>query len=80
MPNKPLNGRILVMRFNKKKEESKRGIIIPDTAEDQSREGKVVGFDSGRRMKDGRPDTEQRGTRRRNPEKFGKEGSEADRC
>jgi len=54
MKVKPLNDRILVTRFDKKKEETRGGIIIPDSAKEKPMEGKVIAVGSGRRLKDGK--------------------------
>jgi chaperonin GroES len=52
MKVKPLNDRVLVTRLDKKKEETRGGIIIPDTAKEKPMEGKVIAVGSGRRLKD----------------------------
>jgi chaperonin GroES len=54
MKVKPLNDRILVTRLEKKKDETRGGIIIPDTAKEKPMEGKVVAVGSGRRLKGGK--------------------------
>jgi len=54
MKVKPLNDRVLVTRLDKKKEETRGGIIIPDTAKEKPMEGKVVAVGKGRRLKDGK--------------------------
>ena len=54
MKVKPLNDRVLVTRLDKKKEETRGGIIIPDTAKEKPMEGKVIAVGSGRRLKDGK--------------------------
>jgi len=54
MKVKPLNDRILVTRLDKKKDETRGGIIIPDTAKEKPMEGKVIAVGSGRRLKDGK--------------------------
>jgi chaperonin GroES len=54
MKVKPLNDRILVTRLDEKKDETRGGIIIPDTAKEKPMEGKVVAVGSGRRLKSGK--------------------------
>lgn len=54
MKLKPLNDKILVTRVDKSKQETRGGIIIPDTAKEKPMEGKVIAVGSGRRQKDGK--------------------------
>ena len=54
MKLKPLNDRILVTRVDKSKQETRGGIIIPDTAKEKPMEGKVIAVGGGRRQKDGK--------------------------
>ena len=54
MKLKPLNDRILVTRVDKSKQETRGGIIIPDSAKEKPMEGKVIAVGSGRRQKDGK--------------------------
>ena len=54
MKVKPLHDRVLVTRLDKKKDEKRGGIIIPDSAKEKPMEGKVIAVGSGRRLKDGK--------------------------
>jgi chaperonin GroES len=53
MKIKPLGGRILVKREEEEKM-TKGGIIIPDTAKEKPRRGKVVAVGSGKRDEKGK--------------------------
>ncbi len=53
MKVKPLNDRVLVIRVDKENT-SKGGIIIPDTAQKKSQEGKVVAVGPGKIGEDGK--------------------------
>ena len=53
MKIKPLSDRILVRRLEAE-EKTKGGIIIPDTAKEKPREGKIVAVGDGRRDDDGK--------------------------
>lgn len=53
MKVKPLNDRVLVIRVDKENM-SKGGIIIPDTAKEKPREGKVVAVGPGKIGEDGK--------------------------
>ena len=53
MKIKPLSDRILVRRLEAE-EKTKGGIIIPDTAKEKPREGKIVAVGEGRRDDDGK--------------------------
>ena len=50
---KPLGGRVLVKRLEET-ETSKGGIIIPDSAKEKPKEGKVVTLGTGKLDKDGK--------------------------
>jgi chaperonin GroES len=50
---KPLGGRVLVKRLDET-ETTKGGIIIPDTAKEKPKEGKVVALGTGKLDKDGK--------------------------
>ena len=50
---KPLGGRVLVKRLEQT-ETSKGGIIIPDSAKEKPKEGKVVALGTGKLDKDGK--------------------------
>jgi chaperonin GroES len=52
MKVKPLYDRVLVKRIEEK-EQSRGGIIIPDTAKEKPMEGKVIAVGAGRLNKDG---------------------------
>jgi len=52
MAIRPLGDRILVKRIEED-EQTKGGIIIPDTAKEKSIEGKVVAVGAGKRGEDG---------------------------
>ena len=53
MKVKPLYDRVLVKRIEEK-EQRRGGIIIPDSAKEKPREGKVVAVGAGRISKDGK--------------------------
>ncbi|NIV48873.1 MAG: co-chaperone GroES [Gammaproteobacteria bacterium] len=53
MKVQPLYDRVLVKRIEEK-EQSKGGIIIPDTAKEKPMEGKVIAVGAGRVSKDGK--------------------------
>ncbi len=53
MKIKPLSDRILVRRLEAE-EKTKGGIIIPDTAKEKPREGKIVAVGDGRIDEDGK--------------------------
>ena len=53
MKVKPLNNRILVIRVEEE-QKTTGGIIIPDTAKEKPREGKIVAAGPGRKVDDGR--------------------------
>ncbi len=53
MKIKPLSDRILVRRLEAE-EKTKGGIIIPDTAKEKPREGKIVAVGDGRVDEDGK--------------------------
>jgi chaperonin GroES len=50
---KPLGDKVLLRRLEAQ-ERSKGGIVIPDTAKEKPREGKVVAVGGGRRLDDGK--------------------------
>lgn len=50
---KPLGDKVLV-RVNEKKEKSKSGLIIPDTAKEKPQEGKVVAIGKGKTTDEGK--------------------------
>ena len=50
---KPLGGRLLVKRLDET-EKTKGGIIIPDSAKEKPKEGKVVALGTGKLDKDGK--------------------------
>jgi chaperonin GroES len=50
---RPLGGRVLVKRL-KETETSKGGIIIPDSAKEKPKEGKIVALGTGKLDKDGK--------------------------
>jgi len=50
---KPLGGRLLVKRLEQT-ESTKGGIIIPDSAKEKPKEGKVVALGTGKLDKDGK--------------------------
>jgi chaperonin GroES len=50
---KPLGGRVLVKRLDET-ETTKGGIIIPDSAKEKPKEGKVVALGTGKLDKDGK--------------------------
>jgi len=50
---KPLGGRVLVKRLDET-EKTKGGIIIPDSAKEKPKEGKVVALGTGKLDKDGK--------------------------
>ena len=50
---KPLGGRVLVKRL-KETETTKGGIIIPDSAKEKPKEGRVVALGTGKLDKDGK--------------------------
>jgi chaperonin GroES len=50
---RPLGGRVLVKRLDET-ETTKGGIIIPDTAKEKPKEGKVVALGTGKLDKDGK--------------------------
>ena len=49
---RPLNDKIVVKRLEAE-EKSKGGIVLPDTAKEKPREGKVVSTGDGKVLKDG---------------------------
>ena len=49
---RPLGDKVLLRRLEAM-EKSKGGIVIPDTAKEKPREGKVVAVGTGRRLDDG---------------------------
>lgn len=49
---KPLGNRVLVERETKKEEKHSSGIIIPDTAKEESFTGKVVEVGNGEKVKE----------------------------
>jgi len=49
----PLGDKVLV-RVNEKKEKSKSGLIIPDTAKEKPQEGKVVAVGKGKTTDEGK--------------------------
>jgi chaperonin GroES len=49
---KPLSDKVLIRRLEAQ-EKSKGGIVIPDTAKEKPREGRVVAVGEGRRLDDG---------------------------
>ena len=49
---RPLGDKVLLRRLEVA-ERSKGGIVIPDTAKEKAREGKVVAIGTGRRLDDG---------------------------
>ena len=53
MKVKPLNDRLLVVRVEEE-QQTKGGIIIPDTAKEKPMEGKVVAVGSGKRDESGK--------------------------
>jgi len=53
MKIKPLNDRVLVIRLDKKNK-TKGGIIIPDTAKEKPQKGRVVAVGPGKRGEDGK--------------------------
>ena len=50
---RPLGGRVLVRRLEET-EKSKGGIIIPDSAKEKPKEGKIVALGTGKLDKDGK--------------------------
>jgi chaperonin GroES len=50
---KPLGDKVLIRRLEAQ-DRSKGGIVIPDTAKEKPREGKVVAVGEGRRLDDGK--------------------------
>lgn len=50
---KPLGGRVLVKRIEET-ESTKGGIIIPDSAKEKPKEGKIVALGTGKLDKDGK--------------------------
>jgi chaperonin GroES len=50
---KPLGDKVLLRRLEVA-ERSKGGIVIPDTAKEKAREGRVVAVGTGRRLDDGK--------------------------
>lgn len=52
MKIKPLGDKILVKRLEAE-EVTKGGIVLPDTAKEKPKEGKVIALGSGRALKDG---------------------------
>ena len=52
MKVRPLHDRILVKRVEEEKK-SKGGIIIPDTAQEKTQEGRVIAVGTGRVLEDG---------------------------
>ena len=50
----PLYNRVLVRRLDPKKDETKGGIIIPDTAKEKPMEGKIVAVGAGKLDKTGK--------------------------
>jgi chaperonin GroES len=50
---KPLGGRVLVKRLEET-DKSKGGIIIPDSAKEKPKEGKIVALGTGKLDKDGK--------------------------
>lgn len=53
MKVRPLQDRVIIKRI-KEEEQSKGGIIIPDTAKEKPQEGKVVAVGKGKRDEDGK--------------------------
>ena len=49
---RPLNDKIVVKRLEAE-EKTKGGIVLPDTAKEKPKEGKVVSVGSGKLLKDG---------------------------
>jgi chaperonin GroES len=52
MSFRPLHDRLLVKRIEEQ-EQTKSGIVIPDTAKEKPQQGEVVAVGTGRRLKDG---------------------------
>lgn len=50
---KPIGDKVLVKRIESE-EKTKGGIVLPDTAKEKPKEGKVVALGSGRILEDGR--------------------------
>ena len=55
MKVQPLYNRVLVRRLDPKKDESKGGIVIPDTAKEKPMEAKVVAVGAGKIDRAGKP-------------------------
>ena len=53
MKIKPLQDRVVVLRLEEE-EESRGGIIIPDSAKEKPQEGRVIAVGSGKRLEDGK--------------------------
>ena len=53
MKIKPLGDRVLVKRLEAE-EKTKGGIVLPDTAKEKPKEGKVVSVGTGKRTEDGK--------------------------
>jgi len=53
MKIKPLGDKVLVKRLEAE-EVTKGGIVLPDTAKEKPREGKVIALGKGRMLKDGK--------------------------
>ena len=50
---KPLHDRVLVKRIDSNKEETKGGIVIPDTAKEKPQEGEVIAAGNGKILDNG---------------------------
>jgi chaperonin GroES len=53
MPITPLGDKILVKRLEAE-EKTAGGIVLPDSAKEKPKEGKVIALGSGRRLEDGK--------------------------
>jgi chaperonin GroES len=54
MKVRPLHDRVLLKRIDDKNEETKGGIIIPDTAKEKPMEGEVIAVGPGKMTEDGK--------------------------
>lgn len=54
MKIRPLYDRIVVKRLDASDEQTKGGIIIPDSAKEKPQEGEVVAVGKGKRLEDGK--------------------------
>ncbi|MBI4455959.1 MAG: co-chaperone GroES [Acidobacteria bacterium] len=50
---RPLQDRVLIKRIISNKEESKGGIVIPDTAKEKPQEGEVIAVGNGKTLDNG---------------------------